>query len=101
IFSLSVSAQVVYEPLHRDVYQYLSRLAQKGIIEFDDLIKPVSRTYIAEKLFSLNDKLESLTVLEIEEMNFYLKDFYRELKFVDKEDYDGKSMTIAGRDNAG
>ena len=39
-------SQVVYEPLWHDVYNYLERLSQKGVIEFDDLFKPVPRKYI-------------------------------------------------------
>lgn len=100
IYCISVHAQVVYEPLHRDVYQFMSRLAQKGIINFDDQVKPVSRTYIAEKLSLLKDKTQLLTALEKDELDFYLKDFYRELLFVNKEDIDEKNLTIAGRDDA-
>ena len=29
-------SQVVYEPLHRDVYNFLRRLSQRDIIEFND-----------------------------------------------------------------
>jgi hypothetical protein len=30
-------SQIVYEPLHSEVYKYLHRLSQKGIIEYDIL----------------------------------------------------------------
>ncbi len=72
-FTSSLLSQTVYEPLHSDVYKFLSRLAQKGVIEFDDQVKPVSREYIAEKLAST--PLSMLNSLEKEELEFYLKDY--------------------------
>ena len=78
--------QTVYEPLYNDVYSFMDKMAQKGIIEFDDQIKPVARKYIAEKLTEVVSKQSSvssgLTEIEQEELEFYLKDFgiERELK---------------------
>ena len=60
IFSLSLS-QTTYEPLYSDVYRFLSVTAQKGIIEINDEIKPLSRIYIYKKLDELNDKKFELT----------------------------------------
>ena len=48
------TAQTVYEPIHSGVYDFLDLMAQKGIIQFHDNIKPVSREYIAEKLQQLS-----------------------------------------------
>ena len=50
IFQSFISAQIVYEPVGNDIYSFLSLMSQKGIIEFNDQIKPVSRKYIAQKL---------------------------------------------------
>lgn len=104
IFSLYCNltfGQVVYEPLHRDVYQYLSRMAQKGILEIDDQIKPISRIYIAEKLSELKNNSSRLSDLEADELEFYLKDFGRELKFINYEIIDIPDLTLAGRDDWG
>jgi hypothetical protein len=101
VFFSTAFSQVVYEPLHRDVYQYLSRLAQKGIIEFNDQVKPVSRIYIAEKLNELNINPSAITSLEKEELNFYLMDYDRELKFIRNEKIENEEITIAGKDPAG
>lgn len=79
IFSLTLSAQVVYEPLHRDVYEYLSRLAQKGIIEYNDEIKPVSRDYIAELLITADNQKSTITSLEKQELDFYKKEYGSEI----------------------
>ena len=57
-------------------------MAQKGLIEFHDVVRPVSREYIAEKLQQLDVENEKLTSLEKEELNFYLKDFGLELSFI-------------------
>jgi len=77
-------SQVVYEPLHHDVYNFLSRLSQKGILEFDELIKPLPRKYIAQKLLEADSLSSNLTSLEKEELRFFLKDYYHEIWFIDE-----------------
>ena len=86
LFTLKLFGQTVYEPIsHDDIYKFLDRMAQKGIIVFNDNIKPVSRKYIAKKLEELKEyntqsKANSeLTNLEEKELNFYLKDYGFEL----------------------
>ena len=79
ILSHPLFAQIVYEPLHRDVYSFLSRLSQKGIVEFNDLIRPLSRKYIAEKLWTAKTySYNELTSIEKDELEFFLKDYYHE-----------------------
>lgn len=79
ILPLSTSAQVIYEPTYKDVYKYLDRLNSKGIIEFDDLIVPVSRDYIAEKLIEADGLKDKLTSLERDELKFYEKEYGNEI----------------------
>jgi len=79
ITTATTTAQTVYEPLHRDISEYLGRLAQKGVIEFNDEIKPVSRGYIAELLMVADSLNHKLTTLEKNELEFYKKDFGIEL----------------------
>src|ERR1035437_6792701 len=79
IFESFISAQTVYEPVGNDIYSFLSLLSQKGIIEFNDQVKPVSRKYIAQKLLEINSKSDQLTSLEKEEASFYNKEFGFEL----------------------
>ncbi|VAX18709.1 hypothetical protein MNBD_IGNAVI01-1790 [hydrothermal vent metagenome] len=76
----SLFAQVVNQPLHSDVYQYLSRISQRGIIEYHDEIKPLPRKYIAQKLMECREASNKLTKLERDELEFYMKDFGREIK---------------------
>ncbi len=91
-------AQVVYEPLHRDVYSFLSRLSQKSVIVFDDQIRPVSRKYIAQKLIEASEKSILLTSLEKEELEFFNKDFKREFDFLNNIESDSSRMTLLGYD---
>ena len=91
-------AQVVYEPLHRDVYKFLSRLSQKSVIVFDDQIRPVSRKYIAQKLIEASEKSEQLTSMEKEELEFYSRDFKFEFDIINNIKIDSSQITIAGYD---
>ena len=85
LLSLSfTSAQTVYEPVGRDIYAFLDRIAQKGLIVFNDQVRPVTRKYIAEKLLEINSKKEQLTSLEKEEAEFYLKDYGFEIEFINE-----------------
>lgn len=92
-------AQVVYEPLHRDVYLFLSRLSQKSVIVFDDQVRPVSRKYIAQKLIEASEKLDELTSLEKEELDFYNQDFKREFDFINNIKTNSSETIIAGYDS--
>lgn len=78
IFTGLANAQVVYEPLYEDVYNFLRRINQKGIIEFNDLIRPLPRTYITEKLLEADSLSSQLTSVEKEELKFFLKEYYQE-----------------------
>ncbi|OYU93285.1 MAG: hypothetical protein CFE21_21195 [Bacteroidetes bacterium B1(2017)] len=68
-------AQVVYEPEFKTSYNFLSRMAQRGIISLDDVVLPLSRKYIQEKLSEVYFRYKELTLLENKELDFYLKDY--------------------------
>lgn len=74
-FSPSASSQVVWENHRSEVYPYLYRMAQKGLIEFNDLIRPVSRQHIFEQLETLAGKTDQLSEREKQELNFYLQEY--------------------------
>ena len=98
VLSSCAIAQIVYEPLHRDVYKFLSRLSQKTVIVFDDQVRPVSRKYIAQKLIEATEKSAQLTSLEIEELDFYNRDFKFELDLINDVKIDSSQITIVGYD---
>ncbi len=99
-FSISF-AQVVYEPLHRDVYSFLSRAAQKGLIEYNDLIRPLTRKYIAEKISELVFVKDKLTSLEIDELEFYKSEFGRDLDIIQQKTIESSSTSYLGKDEYG
>lgn len=74
-FSLKSNAQVVFENPNHPVYQFLARQAQKGNINFDDLIQPVSRKEISTLLHYLQDSVTTLSVKEKKEVTFYLNEY--------------------------
>jgi len=70
----SAKAQVVYEHHRNDIYEYLYRMANKGLVKFDDQIRPLSRVYLADCLDSLVLRSDQLTKLERAELAFYRRD---------------------------
>jgi hypothetical protein len=70
-----VKAQIVYEPTYHTVYTYLSRIAQRGVIQYDDVVLPLPRNYIVQKLEELTNLSIKLTPLERKELVFYLKEY--------------------------
>jgi hypothetical protein len=66
---------VVYERHTNVVYDFLSRFAQKGIIVFDDLIRPVSKEKIKAGLDSLSLHSDMLSNVERKELAFYQEEY--------------------------
>lgn len=92
----SIHAQTVFEPLYNDVYTFLSRISQRGIIQLEDNMKPLSRVYISEKLFEIEANRSTLTPLEKKELDFYQKDFSIELnKFITSSHNDSTNSHLA------
>ena len=87
-------AQIVFEPLNNDIYSYLDRLSQKGVIELNDIIKPLSRTYISQKLEEAGSKINMLTDLEKEELDFFAKEYFIELEYFKKENENNPSSGL-------
>lgn len=79
-------AQVVFEPTYKTVYGYLARLAQKGVIDLDDVVLPLSKAYISGKLDTLSFQTGILTPLEKKELDFYRKDYTLERNIAQKVD---------------
>ncbi len=99
-FAGLTKAQVVYEPLYEDVYNFLARISQKGIIEFDDLIRPLPRSYISKKLSEADSLSSQLTSLERDELEFFLKDYYHERWLREGNDKQTEHLDYFGFDPA-
>jgi len=93
-------SQVVYEPLYKDVYGFLRRLSTKGVIEYNDEFRPLTRKYLAEKLLEAEKVQERLTSVDKDDLEFYKKDFYHEFWFINNEK-NKKSAVFFGEDPAG
>lgn len=68
-------AQPAYERHTHEVYNYLYRLAQKGIVTFNDNVRPLSKSYIHAVLDSVAAKEGMLSEVEKKELSFYLREF--------------------------
>ncbi|MGE5861648.1 MAG: hypothetical protein ACM34J_13880, partial [Ignavibacteria bacterium] len=101
LFSDFIFGQIVYQPLNDQVYNYLSLLSRKGIINLQDLMKPISRKYIAGKLLEAGKKINELTDLEKEELEYYKKDYYQELEGFKKENEGEQNISFFGKDAGG
>lgn len=77
-------SQVVYEPINSSVYEFLDNMSSKGIISFDEIIRPVSRKNIANYLLQINKSQNLLSNIEKEELNFYLNDYKVEINLINK-----------------
>lgn len=77
----SVKAQEVYQHVsNADVYDFIDELANAGVINVNSAIKPYSRIFIAKKLGEASGKREELNPRQIKDLDFYLKDYNKELK---------------------
>jgi len=79
-FFYSLYSQIVFVPADNNVYEYLAVLSIKGIISFNDDIKPLSRDYIACRIYELETKKNYLTEIEVQELEFYSKEYFFELQ---------------------
>ena len=74
-YKVSLTAQPAFERHTYEVYHYLYRLAQKGIVEFNDNVRPISKTYINTVLDSVAAHASRLSDTEKKELAFYLREF--------------------------
>ncbi|GMV78730.1 MAG: hypothetical protein AMXMBFR79_18600 [Chitinophagaceae bacterium] len=65
----------INEPTTHQAYDYLYRMAQKGIVNIDDYILPLDRATVYSLLDSVKAKSALLNKTEKEELEFYFNDF--------------------------
>lgn len=73
------SAQTIWENKNAEAYGYLARMAQKGFIQLNDIIQPIERSKIANALQQLNKKKNSLSAIELKELEFYLQEYNQDI----------------------
>ncbi len=73
--------QEVYQHIsNTSIYQFIDELANQQIIDINSAVKPYTRRFIAEKLSEANATREELNPRQQKDLDFYLKDFHKELK---------------------
>lgn len=95
-----LEAQPIFERQSYEVYSFLSRMAQKGLIVWDDNIQPVLRMQIMAALDTLTVRSATLTTVEKAELDFYklqYKDQYGRLPLGHSSDqFTIKGLPIVG-----
>ncbi|HOJ19240.1 MAG TPA: capsule assembly Wzi family protein [Ignavibacteriaceae bacterium] len=91
-FSFSL-AQTVFEPMGNRVYSFLERMNLKGFISLNDEAQPYARRLIAAKLSELILQKNNLNDVERNELEWFVKEFYPELR---RSDYEPDKHIIPG-----
>jgi hypothetical protein len=79
-FFIQAISQNVWENNNSEVHPFLYRMAQKGFIEYNDLLKPINRVHVLNNLNILKQKDTSLNIIEKQELAFYLQEYNRPTK---------------------
>jgi ribosomal protein L31 len=83
LLSLSITTftQTVYHSTNNvSIYSFIDEMANVGLIEVISVVKPYSRMFIAQKLAGLDTIRSQLNDRQQKELDFFLKDFNKELK---------------------
>lgn len=107
LFTSTLKSQAVWENNTNEVYHFLYRMAQKGIIDFDDNIRPLSRIYLGSCLDSLSVKTSLLSKTELKELVFYQQEYTDKLlntqttpsRFLKKDAYNRWRLLDINTDN--
>lgn len=89
----SAFSQAFWEDARSMVYPYLTRMADKGIIELDDILQPITQTQIIDALKKINSHASGLNTIEKSELSFFLREY--EMPF---DDTDSAVLKILKRD---
>ncbi len=91
LFSHKGYSQVVYQHVdNTSIYEFLDEMANMKVIELNSAVKPYTRIFIAQQLASINLKSENLNKRQLKELQFFLKDYYKESQHEKQTDYAGK-----------
>jgi len=82
LVSFGLQSQVVYESVQRtNIYDFLDELANEKLITINSVVKPYSRMFIAEKLQEAYEHKDQLSKRQVDEIEFYMKDYRLELVY--------------------
>ncbi len=80
ISNLAFAQEVYYHPSNQSIYTFLDEFANLGVIDINTTVKPYSRNFIAQKLNVIRESEYPLNKRQQAELDFYLKDFNKELQ---------------------
>jgi hypothetical protein len=81
ILNINLFSQEVPQPVsNTGIYDFLDELANNKIISINSAVKPYSRLFIARRLKEAEGMKELLNSRQQKELDFYLRDFGKELK---------------------
>ena len=81
VLSMNLSGQEVPQSVNnKAIYEFLDELASNHIITINSIIKPYSRLFISQKLTEAEGKRDQLTTRQQKELDFYMRDFGKELR---------------------
>jgi hypothetical protein len=70
----------LYHIQNEGVYGFLDEMAGAGLITLNSSVRPYSRMFIARQMAALDTLRQYLNPRQQKDLDFYLKDFYKELK---------------------
>jgi hypothetical protein len=77
--SVLFSQTVYYYTSNQELDSFIDELANSQIIDLNSSVKPYSRLFIGQKLKEVEEKKDMLNPRQAREVEFYLKDFNKEL----------------------
>ena len=99
VFTVLLNAQSIYEPVYKDdIYNFIERLSNRGLTEFLNDIRPVSRLTITEKLLAIFHNKQNLSDADKERLIFYLQEYSLEVRYLKN---DSSTTSEFFRDRAG
>jgi len=75
----SIAQDVYLHATNKAIYDFLDELAGEKLISLNSAVKPYSRAFIAQQLHHADTCRNLLTLRQQNELDFYLKDFNKEL----------------------
>jgi hypothetical protein len=76
--------QIIFTSTDATVYNFFERMSLKGIIEYNDEVKPFSRTAIGNLLLKISEQKEKLNELEQKELAWQFEEYSAETGYEDE-----------------
>ncbi|NJK84607.1 MAG: hypothetical protein HC906_00070 [Bacteroidales bacterium] len=90
-FQFIVFGQSVYHHVsNAGIYDFVDELANLKIIDINSVVKPYTRQFIADALMIADEHRNELNKRQIQELDFYLRDFGKEI-YPTKRDFKKKT----------